>query len=73
MDIDAISVRYECQGHRSKVKVAMSKNVIFMHFALLYLTCDLEVKVSRVKVKGHMGQGQMRVPNKLLHFIKGIV
>ncbi len=47
----------------------MSKNVISMHFALVYLTCELEVKVSRVKVKGHMGQGQIgqgqiRVPNK---------
>ncbi len=36
----------------------MSKNAIFMHFALMCLTCDAEEKVSRVKVNGHMGQGQ---------------
>ena len=36
----------------------MSKNVIFMHFALMCLTCDTQVKVSRAKVKGHMSQGQ---------------
>ena len=33
----------------------MSKNVIFMHFALISVF-DMKVKVSRVKVKGHMGQ-----------------
>ncbi len=58
------------------------KKVIFMHFALVCLTCDVEVKVSRVKViwvkvKGQIGRGRIRVPNlgrwahinvKLLHF-----
>ena len=41
-------------GQRSK----MSKIVIFVHFDVVFLTCDLEIKVYRVKVKGHMGQGQ---------------
>ena len=36
----------------------MSKKVIIMHFALVCLTCEVEVKISRAKVKGHMGQGQ---------------
>ena len=46
----------------------MSEKVIFMHFALMCLTCDMEVKVSRVKVKGHMGQGQR---SNWLRSIKG--
>ena len=28
-DLDAISAKFEGQGHRSKVEVAMLKNVIF--------------------------------------------
>ncbi len=32
MDVDDIYVVFEGQGHRSKVKVTMSKNVIFKDF-----------------------------------------
>ena len=42
---------YEGQGHRSKVKVTMLKNVIFSFFFAISFRFDLEVK-------GHMGQGQ---------------
>ena len=48
----------EGQGHRSNVKVNMLENVIFFKdFFVISLRFDLEVK-------GHMGQGQIRVPNK---------
>ncbi len=51
----------------------------FQRFFVISLRFDLEVKVHMGQVKGHMGQGQIRVPNKgrwahdnvkLLHFIR---
>ncbi len=43
-----------CEGqcHRSKVKLTMTKNMIFKDFTV-YLTCGLEVK-------GHKDQGHGR-------------
>ena len=40
------------QGHRTKVKVAMFKNMIFFYF-ILYNDVIKRSKVKRVKVKGH--------------------
>ena len=54
----------EGQGHRSKVKVTISKKLIFKDIIWCVLTCDLvvighgvKVKGHWVKVKCHMGQG----------------
>ncbi len=56
----------EGQGHRSKVKVTMSKN-LFSRINIVCLTYNLVVKIMEVKVKGHgvkvkfrLGQGQIR-------------
>ncbi len=49
----------EGQGHRPKVQGHYGKTCNFQGFYAVYLTWDLEVKV-----KGHKGQGQIRVPNK---------
>ncbi len=46
MDIDDPKVFLEGQGHRSKVKVTRSKNVILTILQVIF------------EVKGHMGQGQ---------------
>ena len=87
MDLDAISVDLEGQGHSSKGKVTMVKT---LHDPRPKFTrpkssvCNTSVQKNPrpkfMKVKGHGGHGKLRVPNKgrwahinvkLLHFLIG--
>ncbi len=56
----------------------LEKHDFFQRFFVISMRFDLEVKGQWVKVKGHVGQGQIRVPDKgrwahdnvkLLHFL----
>ena len=58
MDVDDIQVMCAGQGHRSKVKVTISKNVIFKDFTQCIRHVASRFKVTRVKVKGNLVQGQ---------------
>ncbi len=57
MDLDYSKVDSEGQGHRLKVKVTRSKKDDFRSH-LIVLQVMLEVKVTWVKFKGRVGQGQ---------------
>ena len=63
MDFDDPKVDLEAQGHRSKVKVTRSKNMISGPIGQSYITVNVlgqgshesRSTVTWVKVKGHMG------------------
>ena len=57
MDVDDPNVDLKGQGHRSKVKVTRSKNMISGPIRPPYMH-SLRSRVTWVKVKGHMGQGR---------------
>ena len=57
MDVDDPKDDLKGQGHRSKVKVTRSKKVISGPIRPPY-RYSLRSRVTWVKVKGHIGQGQ---------------
>ncbi len=57
MEVDDPKVDLEGQGHRSKVKVTRSKSVISGPIGAPYWY-SLRSRVTWVKIKGHIGQGQ---------------
>ena len=57
MGVDDPEVDLEDQGHRSKVKVTMLKTWFLVSSYILISQC-IEVKVTWVEVKGHLGQDQ---------------